>query len=457
MTDLQEPQVVFRGTAEGSAPSFPGGLQFSLQKRIHRAIFLVVTALIASVLAAEAARYWLAETWAKSSQVSQIERATRIQPGMADTWYRLALHEKANLSSGGRNSALQFMKQAVEISPLVSMYWMELGRAHELEGLEQEADQAFLKARELDPTSPRPSWAYGNFLIRRGDLNRGLVEIRHAVSAMPSLTTLAVSQTWRLAGDIEPIMDHLLPATQSHYVQAMRYLLAQDQLDACLKVWDRYRKIDEPIVPSHSFPLVEKLILQGRVSDAQRVWAQAIEGIDPNGTAPDSGTLITNGGFELDSLNAGFGWRLSRHPALTVEYDTAVAAAGARSLRIEFDGTTNLDYRHLRQIAAVMPETQYRFSALVRTGELTTDRGILFEMWDVQNRGNLNLRTQEIHGTEPWKQLTLRFTTGPMTRLIAVAARRYPSKKFDNKIRGTVWIDDVRLVPIVTEVRNPVR
>jgi hypothetical protein len=32
--------------------------------------------------------------------------------------------------------------------------------------------------------------------------------------------------------------------------------------------------------------------------------------------------------------------------------------------------------------------------------------------------------------------------------LLIIALRRVPSWKFDNKLRGTVWVDDVSLVPV---------
>jgi hypothetical protein len=34
------------------------------------------------------------------------------------------------------------------------------------------------------------------------------------------------------------------------------------------------------------------------------------------------------------------------------------------------------------------------------------------------------------------------------TRLLAIEVSRQPSMKFDNQIRGTVWIDSVKLSPL---------
>jgi hypothetical protein len=37
------------------------------------------------------------------------------------------------------------------------------------------------------------------------------------------------------------------------------------------------------------------------------------------------------------------------------------------------------------------------------------------------------------------------FVTSPETRVVRITLRRVPSWKFDNKLGGTVWVDDVSL------------
>jgi hypothetical protein len=49
-------------------------------------------------------------------------------------------------------------------------------------------------------------------------------------------------------------------------------------------------------------------------------------------------------------------------------------------------------------------------------------------------------------GTLPWTLEQVDFTTGPQTHLILIRLARRPSGRLDNKLRGTVWIDDVSIV-----------
>jgi len=116
--------------------------------------------------------------------------------------------------------------------------------------------------------------------------------------------------------------------------------------------------------------------------------------------------------------------------AATFAFDSAVAHSGTRSLRVEFDGTENVDFGHVFQYIPVARDTRYHFSAFVQTQAITTDRGIGFEILDVNHPEQLQVATAELKDA------------------VKITLRRVPSWKFDNKLSGTVWIDDVELAPI---------
>jgi hypothetical protein len=60
---------------------------------------------------------------------------------------------------------------------------------------------------------------------------------------------------------------------------------------------------------------------------------------------------------------------------------------------------------------------------------------------------HLDVLTPNETGTLPWTLEQSDFTTGPKTHLILLRLFRKPSERLDNKLRGTVWIDDVSLAP----------
>jgi hypothetical protein len=70
-----------------------------------------------------------------------------------------------------------------------------------------------------------------------------------------------------------------------------------------------------------------------------------------------------------------------------------------------------------------------------------------FEIFDPKLLKNLDVLTPNETGTQPWTLEEVDFTTGPETHLIMVRLLRAPSMRFDNKLSGTVWVDDVGIFP----------
>ena len=152
-----------------------------------------------------------------------------------------------------------------------------------------------------------------------------------------------------------------------------------------------------------------------------------------------------NGGFEHDLLNGAFDWREDPVPGTAFSADRDVVHAGSRALRITFDGSANPDFRNLWEFVPVEPRTGYHFSAYLHVEGISTDSGIRFAVFD---NAALQVLTPEFVGSHPWSLVEADVVTGPQSHLLMIALRRLPSWKFDNKLRGTVWVDDVSLVPV---------
>ena len=53
--------------------------------------------------------------------------------------------------------------------------------------------------------------------------------------------------------------------------------------------------------------------------------------------------------------------------------------------------------------------------------------------------------TEAVRGTSGWHPLEVEFETGPGARLLELQIARRTSWRFDSKIKGSVWIDDVSI------------
>jgi hypothetical protein len=92
-----------------------------------------------------------------------------------------------------------------------------------------------------------------------------------------------------------------------------------------------------------------------------------------------------------------------------------------------------------------VPSGTYRFTAYIRTEDITTDKGIAFRIFDPEEYSRLNATTDQFVGTTDWKRVEQIVRVPTATKLVAIEVVREPTMKFDNKVSGTAWIDDVSL------------
>lgn len=424
-------------------------MEDSIASARRRWLLVAGVLLVAGALCVEAGKHWLAEHWAHSPDPQDWGLAAELQPDNAGYWYRLGQFRQSDFEQTDLNQAILHYHRATQLNPRSSLYWMGLASAFEMKGEPGRAQQAFEKAKSAHPVSSKVAWRYGNFLLRQGQLTPAFAEIRRSLASDPRLAGFAVGLCWRASQDVERILDEVLPPEKDFYLEALRYFASQREIGAALSAWEKLLTLHQPLDLPQAFPLVERLIEASRMDEAEEVWQQACRAA---GRLPDvaASTLVWNGGFEFNLLQGGFGWRQRPHGSYEYGFDIRTYRSGARSLRVRFGGTHNVDFQHLFQYVPVEPRTRYRFSAALRTEAISTDSGMRFRIFDPKHRAALDTLTPSLVGSQPWTLQQTEFTTGPETRLLVIALRRLPSRKFDNKLRGTVWVDDVSLAPVLT-------
>jgi tetratricopeptide (TPR) repeat protein len=419
-----------------------------------RALFLALVLLVSGILTFLSAKVYLAARWNASSNPERWLKAARLEPGNAAYWERMGLSRVWDLSAAGAGEAVSYFQKATEIDPLSAELWMELADAYEMSGDPVRAQDAFEKAQRSYPISAEVAWRYGSFLLYQAKLPEGYEQLRRAISIDPSRTQEAIAACWQANEDLTPILNKVLPPKSSYYQEAIDFFLSRNRLESALAVWNRQQQLGLPTELAHTTPLVDALLEQDRVTEAQHTWQKTLK---LTSWAPDSAgarSLVFNGGFETCVANGGFDWREVPVSAAKFEFDETEAHSGSRSLRIAFDGTTNLDFEHLFQYVVIDPATHYHFSAYLRTEGISTDRGMRFDILDPRAPSQTRVATQELRGTNPWTRVEADLITGPSTHLLKITLQRLPSWKFDNKLRGTVWVDDVSLSPVATHVEG---
>ena len=403
--------------------------------------------LIAGSLAMEEGKLWLAAQEGASWDADRLLRAAQLEPTDADYWDRLGLYEKWNFEHRDLRRAVVYFQRATETNPLSDRNWMDLAEAYEAVGDTGRAREAFDSAQLAHPSSSDVAWRFGNFLLRQKDYFEAFAEMRRALATDPDLTVKAVSECSKATGDLPMILTEVLPNHSGYYLTALDYFLSQQETDAALSVWNRLVGLNETINMPQVVPLVNELILQGRVDDALGVWRQALASTNWPLDEGANSSLVFNGGFEHDLLNGAFDWREDSIPGVAFSSESEVVHRGRRALRVTFNGSANLDFQNLLQFTVVEPRHRYHFGAYLRLEGISTDSGIRFAIYDPFRRATPQILTPDLVGSHPWSLVEAEVVTGPETHLLVIALRRIPSWKFDNKLRGTVWVDDVSLIP----------
>jgi tetratricopeptide (TPR) repeat protein len=415
-----------------------------------RWIAMVIAVAAAAWLCYAGVRHGLAGHYAASSDPNDWPRAARIEPGDAENWYRLGRYRQLDFDHEDLPLAISSYRRAVQLNPRSPYYKLDLASALEMSGNNVEANQYFRAAQQNYPISAEISWKYGNFLLRQQRLPEAYAEIRHAVEVDPKLIPQAVSRVWRSDPDVHVLFDQMLPNTAEGDWSALSFLTDAQEVTAALTVWNRLIARKPTMDWNKTFAFTNMLVAQERYDEAGSVWHQSTDLAGTSSPQSSGGSLVFDGGFERDLSGGGFGWREEDVPGADFAFDTVEKHSGARSASIAFDGTQNLAYQNLYQEVLVTPGTHYRFRAYLRTDKISTDSGMRFEIFDPKDMKNLDVLTPNETGTQPWTLEETDFTPGAKTRLIRIRLTRTPSKRFDNTLSGTVWVDDVELVPVAS-------
>lgn len=369
-----------------------------------------------------------------------LERAIRLDYGNAE--YHDLLGRYLVLNSGDIDPAVAQYRIATSLNPHGSRYWLDFAAAALVAGQPAEQQAALQHALATNPTNPEVAWDAANFYLVQGDSGPALPLLRIVLQFDPATRGNALRMGWHAVdGNIDTFLAKAVPADTAIYLDLLQFLVQQRQTAAAIKVWQNLLALNQPFDATKTFGYIRALISDGQPDTAARAW-QELTARDPR-LRPygRSENLVVNGGFEQELLNGGFDWQYAPVAHLTVGVDTAVLHSGTRSLSLSFDGAAVPD-PGIGQFVPVKPNTAYEFTAAYKCEDLESASGPRFLVQDTYSNHNYVL-TDDFLGSSPWREQSVRFRTGPDTRLLTVKITREPG---DPLIRGRFWVDDVRIV-----------
>ena len=423
---------------------------------LPRGVVLILACAVAVFLSYFSIRNALAVHYADLETRQGYERATRLEPGDYRNWYLLGRYLQFDLQEADSAGAIQAYLTSLSFNPRSANTWMDLAAIYESNGNLAAARDAYLQAEKDYPTSADVAWRYGNFLLRQGELDPAFLEMRRGVEADHRLGAEAFSRCLRVEPDVEKILNQVLPPASDVYLDVIADQIFDGHIEIAMAVWGRLAAIHPRLHVQDAYPLTADLLKRKKYPEARRVWDQAAALAGLSNLEGPLDSLLWDGGFESGLSGGSFTWLYPvSFPGVQISLDSREKHSGNHSLRLAFDGRTNVSFNHICHDVVVQPSTTYDFSAWVRTRELASNEGIRFQLRSVGTPDTSAVVTPDVHGSEPWTQVKTSWTSGEDVQEMQVCVLRYPSDQEGHRIKGTAWIDDVALVPAAAERAKP--
>ena len=377
------------------------------------------------------------------------EKAVRLEPHNSRNWYLLGRSYLYDLERPDATRAVVALARAVDLDPYSAEARLDLAAAYESQGQTEKAGVSFAAAERVYPLSAEVRWSHGNFLLRQGKNQQAFAELRRAVELDPQRAAEAFSRALAAEPDANTVLDKVIPPSPATYLPILRILSDSGDLDTARLVWARLVALGQKVPLGEAVPLFNRMLEARRVQEAAELWPEAAA-IMANPPPPDPpGSLIWDGGFESGFAGGGFSWQFSRASRdVQISFDRSEKHSGDQSLRILFYGRENVDFTDGCHPFVPEPGQRYLLSAWVKTQSLTSSEGLRLEILAYSGAGETRVQTAEIHGTEPWTELKLRWMAPQDSGLGRVCARRNMSDKPGSDVQGAAWIDDVALEPL---------
>lgn len=425
-------------------------VELPLKSPLAMLSFFAVFAILTSIWIVTAVRIAVAERLGESVNLSEAQRAVSLDPSNSALHYNLGRLLLLDVGSGDLERGKRELQEALRLSPHSVVYWSGLGKACYAAGDQRCADSYLTRAAEMAPNRPQLRWDTAVNAVVAGNPTDAVQQLREFLRLQPNGFPEAFQLLMRGFNDPDMIWNNLLtgPQNASAQLQYLEFLSLHDRFDDAQKYWSKLKATGERIPLPDAVPYIDRLLSSRRYTDAAEVWRYAVSGSAVGKSIRgDDGNLAFNGGFERESMNAGFDWRDKPQPYVIVDSSDSPAHSGLRALRVDFTVPANDNYEPLYELVPVIPGQSYQLRGYVRSEGITSDSGPRLRITDPQCPACLDVATEGAVGTSNWHELGLRFTPGEQTRVVQLSIWRPRSRVFPMEISGRAWFDDISIWP----------
>jgi len=373
-----------------------------------------------------------------ANQIAAADAAVSLSPSHPDAHYVRAalLEEKDDLAA-----AIEEYTQAARLRPHDYVLWLALARAHELKGNAAGAQAAARQAVALAPYYAQPHWQLGNILLRAGQLDEGFGELRLSGESDPKIVPAIIDLAWQLSGgDIEFVKRTIQPQSPDFFKALAEYFKKRGKVTDAIEMF----RAAGSTARQERLLFLEEMVTARRFNDAAVLWS-----MDHPEDLQNMISKLHNPGFEQESSlsDPGFDWRQdNKSGSLSLSLDLDRPKEGRSSLRVDFNGDSDLGPSIISQLILVEPGTQYHLQFAARTEGLVSG-GLPYV--SVSNPGDGTVLGQTglfPRQTVGWQDYVLDFKSGENAGAIQLMLRRVACSKSPCPIFGHLWLDNFLLV-----------
>ncbi len=357
-----------------------------------------------------------------------------------------ARFEARRLMRGERTDAWladKLLRYSIGARLLYAPAWLDRAELALRAGDIETADRYAEIAQALWPRRERLLWRLAMFSLRRGNDARALQFLKRYLAVRINAVARAAVIATRLESDPRALIVSLLPeqdppGRESGYyrVQLLGFAIRSRNVELATEVWSRL-PAEARQRSKVAFGYVEFLVASNRPDLAVSAWR------DYTGQKAIPG--VYNPGFERELVQGGFGWRAREVKGVRWERDGKVKYGGSYSLHVEFDGTENVNYRHIFQTLVLEPGWRYRLSGYWRGAGLSTRSGPYLEVYSRGGAFNVNVQTLKKRGSWVWEPFQLDFSMPKDASFADFRIRRGSTRALDRLIEGHLWLDELTL------------
>ena len=329
---------------------------------------------------------------------------------------------------------------ATSLRPGDDYLWLELGTTRDQLDNAVGALVAFDQSVAHAPYYAHTRWQRANVRLRLGRYDEAFAELREAATSNRMYLPTLIDLAWSMSRGEMKATEQLagINSVQTRIAFA-RFLAAKGRGKETV---EQFRQVAPFVTQEQRRELVRRLMAAHVYYDAYSIW---------KGEASISNTSeIYDGGFEgsIGFGDAGFGWNVSREPAVEVSLDTSEKDSGTKAMRVDYRGESPPGAPILSQMIIVRPEQKYRINFAARTKDIVTGGLPFLSVTDGRTDVVLTKSPNFSQDSTSWQKQSIEFTTPSSCESIALRLERSPCQSMPCPIFGVLWLDSFSIEEI---------